>query len=179
MGYLDLYGEHGVLEYVYNQIKELKHMVIVVAEGAGEAVRDNVVKGTGADKSGNVKLPDIGAFLKKEIVVYCKDKGIEVTLKYIDPTYMIRTVPAMPSDQIMCGHLASSAVHGAMAGFTGFTAGHVQSSVAMIPLSEISGKKNKVDLSNRSWQRVLGSTDQPSFINEKVDKKEVEDEDEN
>jgi 6-phosphofructokinase 1 len=48
---------------------------------------------------------------------------------------MIRTVPAMPSDQIMCGHLASSAVHGAMAGFTGFTCGHVQSSVAMIPLS--------------------------------------------
>lgn len=92
-----------------------------------------------------------------------------MTLKYIDPTYMIRTVPAMPSDQIMCGHLASSAVHGAMAGFTGFTCGHVQSSVAMIPLSELSGIKNKVNLSNRSWQRVLGSTDQPSFLNDKKD----------
>ena len=140
-------------------------MVIVVAEGAGEAVRDNVVKGVGTDASGNVKLPDIGAFLRKEIVAYCKDKGINVTLKYIDPTYMIRTVPAMPSDQIMCGHLASSAVHGAMAGFTGFTVGHVQNSVAMIPLSSLSGIKNKVNLSNRSWQRVLGSTDQPSFLN--------------
>lgn len=109
-------------------------MVIVVAEGAGEAVRDNIVKAIGNDKSGNVKLPDIGAFLKKEIVEYCKNKGIEVTLKYIDPTYMIRTVPATSSDQIMCGHLASSAVHGSMAGFTGFTVGHVQNSVAMIPL---------------------------------------------
>lgn len=151
-------------------------MVIVVAEGAGESVRDNVVKGTGADKSGNVKLPDIGSFLKKEIVSYCKNKGIEVTLKYIDPTYMIRTVPAMPSDQIMCGHLASSAVHGAMAGFTGFTTGHVQSSVAMIPLSEISGKKNKVDITNRSWQRVLGATDQPSFLNDKPLVKDSDDE---
>lgn len=154
-------------------------MVIVVAEGAGESVRDNVVKLEGTDKSGNVKLPDIGAFLKKEIVSYCKDKGIEVTLKYIDPTYMIRTVPAMPSDQIMCGHLASSAVHGAMAGFTGFTAGHVQSSVAMIPLSEISGKKNKVNLSNRSWQRVLGATDQPSFLNDLPPVIPEEDEDKN
>jgi hypothetical protein len=92
-----------------------------------------------------------------------------VTLKYIDPTYMIRTVPAIASDKRMCCDLAWSAVNGAMAGFTGFTVGHINNSVAMIPLSAINdaGGKNKVTKNYRGWQRLLAGTGQPFFLNDK------------
>lgn len=86
---------------------------------------------------------DIGIFLKNEIPRFCKEKGCPVTLKYIDPTYMIRTVPANSFDRRMCAHLASSAVHGAMAGFTSFTVGHINGHAAMIPIEAI-GSPNRV-----------------------------------
>ena len=89
---------------------------------------------------------------------------MNATLKYIDPAYMIRTVPANSYDRKLCAHLAGSAVHGAMAGFTSFTVGHINQSVAMIPISSL-GKPNRITESNRAWQRVLAYTGQPSFQN--------------
>lgn len=100
-------------------------------------------KGVERDGSGNIKPPDIGIFLKDEIVKFCKSKGVPGTLKYIDPAYMIRTVPANSYDRKFCAHLASSAVHGAMAGFTAFTVGHINQNVAMIPITSL-GKPNRV-----------------------------------
>ena len=82
-------------------------------------------------------MQDIGVFLKTEIVSYLKEKGLKATLKYIDPTYMIRTVPANSYDRKMCAHLASNAVHGAMAGYTSYTVGHINQYVAMIPISSL------------------------------------------
>ena len=113
-------------------------------------------------------MQDIGLFLKTEIVKYCKQKGLLATLKYIDPAYMIRTVPANSYDRRLCAHLASSAVHGAMAGYTSFTVGHINQYVAMIPISAL-GKPNRITKGNRSWQRVLAYTGQPSFQNENPD----------
>ena len=80
---------------------------------------------------------------------------------------MIRTVPANSYDRKMCAHLASSAVHGAMAGYTSFTVGHINQTVAMIPISSI-GKPNRVTKDNRSWQRVLAYTGQPYFLNQEL-----------
>jgi len=91
------------------------------------------------------------------------------TLKYIDPAYMIRTVPANSYDRKLCAHLASSAVHGAMAGYTNFTVGHINGTPAMIPISAL-GKPNRVEKSNRAWQRLLAQTCQPSFLNEDAPK---------
>lgn len=99
--------------------------------------------------------------MKDEIVKYCKEKGLKVTLKYIDPTYMIRTVPANSHDVRMCAQLAAAAVHGAMAGFTGFMSGHVNNCLAMIPVSALFGKTGKVDIKGRTWQRLLAGTGQP------------------
>jgi 6-phosphofructokinase 1 len=90
-----------------------------------------------------------------------------VTLKYIDPTYMVRTVPAIPSDKRMCTDLAWAAVNGAMAGFTGFTVGHVNNSTCMIPLKAIEGGKNKITPNFRGWQRLLAETGQPFFLNDR------------
>ncbi|CAD8086579.1 unnamed protein product [Paramecium sonneborni] len=80
---------------------------------------------------------------------------------------MIRTVPANPHDKIMCTQLAQNAVHGAMAGFSGFTVGHVNNRLAYIPIEELlSGKySNRVVADSREWQRLLASTGQPSFLN--------------
>lgn len=105
-------------------------------------------------------------FLKTEIVDYLKKKCQDVTLKYIDPAYMIRTVPANCYDRKMCAHLASSAVHGAMAGFTAFTVGHINQNVAMIPVSCLGDKANRIGKENRAWQRLLAYTGQPSFQND-------------
>ncbi len=89
---------------------------------------------------------------------------MNATLKYIDPAYMIRTVPANCYDRKMCAHLASSAVHGAMAGYTAFTVGHINQFVAMIPVSSLD-KPNRITKRNRAWQRLLAYTGQPSFLN--------------
>ncbi|CAI7845084.1 unnamed protein product [Closterium sp. NIES-54] len=88
---------------------------------------------------------------------------IELNLKYIDPTYMIRAVPANASDNIYCTLLAHSAIHGSMAGFTGFTVGPINGRHAYIPIKCVSEKSNTVSLTDRMWARLLSSTSQPTF----------------
>ena len=107
---------------------------------------------------------DLGAYLKTEIIKHCENNGLKATLKYIDPTYMIRTVPANSYDRRMCAHLAASAVHGAMAGFTAFTVGQINGSMAFIPIDKI-GAPNRITNEERGWQRVLATTGQPIFQN--------------
>lgn len=94
-----------------------------------------------------------------------KGKGLKATLKYIDPTYMIRTVAANSYDRKMCSILAADAVHGAMAGYTCFTIGHINHYLAMIPISSL-GAPNRISPTNRAWQRLLAYTGQPAFQNE-------------
>lgn len=48
---------------------------------------------------------------------------------------MIRAVPSNASDNVYCTLLAQSAVHGAMAGYTGFTSGLVHGRQAYIPFN--------------------------------------------
>jgi len=157
-----IYGDEGLLEYVYQFLLKNRSCVIVVAEGAGDALvdADLGIDKSKKDASGNVQLGDIGAFLQKQIVDYGKKKNMEITLKYINPTYMIRTVPANTLDRKMCTQLAQNAVHGAMAGYTGFTIGHVNNRVSLIPLDEITveGSGRKIHPEDRTWQRLLAST---------------------
>jgi len=89
----------------------------VVAEGAGEEI---LGASSETDASGNKKLPQIGEFMKKAINEYFQKQGEDATVKYIDPSYMIRSVPANATDTLYCMQLAQNAVHGTMAGFTGF-----------------------------------------------------------
>ncbi|CAD8131465.1 unnamed protein product [Paramecium pentaurelia] len=163
----ELYGDRGLLEYCYQRLKKKGTLVLVIAEGAGDAMLDYKVNVLETDASGNKKPQDVGVIVKDELTKYCKNKGMGITLKHIDPTYMIRTVPANPHDKIMCTQLAQNAVHGAMAGFSGFTVGHVNNRLAYIPIEELlSGKySNRVVADSREWQRLLASTGQPSFLN--------------
>lgn len=120
------------------------------------------MKKTGKDASGNSKLPDVGLWLKNKIEGHFQSLNCEINLKLIDPTYEIRSVPANASDNLICGLLAQSAVHGAMHGFSGFSVGLINTHFALIPIEELCARgRTKVDVRSRMWHRVIASTQQP------------------
>jgi 6-phosphofructokinase 1 len=169
----ELNGDTGIYNYIYERLQMKGHSVIVVAEGASSGCSDETLISAGTDASGNPILYDIGSHIKKGLVSYCKAKGMETTLKYIDPTYMIRTVPAQASDKVLCATLAQAAVHGAFAGFTGFSAGTVGGQACFIPVLTLVNKRqgfeakpgqSRVDpATSVEWWRLLSSTGQPVF----------------
>ncbi|KAJ3693845.1 hypothetical protein LUZ60_009325 [Juncus effusus] len=165
--YLD--GKGGLLEYIEKRLKENGHMVIVVAEGAGQdLIAQSIRSMESKDASGNKLFLDVGLWLSQKIKEYfVKKPKMPINLKYIDPTYMIRAVPGNASDNVYCTLLAHSALHGAMAGYTGFTVGPVNGRHAYIPFCRITEKQKNVVITDRMWARLLSSTNQPSFLTKK------------
>jgi 6-phosphofructokinase 1 len=169
----ELNGDSGIYDYIYRHLLSKEHAVVVVAEGAASGCTDEVLKTEGTDASGNPVLYDIGGHMKRGIVKYCREQGMEVTLKYIDPTYMIRTVTASASDKIMCATLGQAAVHGAFAGFTGFATGIVGGQSCFIPIKTLTSRhegfeakagQRRVDPEHSAeWWRLMASTGQPVF----------------
>jgi len=156
---IELEGESGCLPYLMKRVSEQGHAVVVVAEGAGE---DLLGKSQETDKGGNRKLPPIGEFLKGKISEYFKANGMESTVKYIDPSYMIRSVPANASDSLYCMLLSQNAVHGAMAGYTAFSTGLVNNRVVYIPIPRLVATSPRVmDPMGRTWERLIAITRQP------------------
>ena len=131
---MELEGDRGCLPFLLRRVTENGHAVVVVAEGAGEEILGTAAE---VDAGGNKKLPPIGEFLKKKVSAYFKQAGMEATVKYIDPSYMIRSVPANASDSLYCMLLAHNAVHGAMAGYTGFSVGLVNNRMVYIPITRL------------------------------------------
>ncbi len=157
----DLHGENGFLEHLKKRILRRQHAVILVAEGAGS----NLTEQTGeTDASGNPKLPDIGTFLKDEIKGYFKQEGVEVNIKYIDPSYIIRSAPANPNDSAYCSRLGAHAVHAAMAGKTKLLISKLNNAFIHIPIAAAVEKKNKVDVEGTLWRDVLENTTQPASM---------------
>jgi len=138
----ELEGPRGLYQTIHDCIKAKGRCVIVVAEGAGMD-HMQTSKEVERDPSGNIKLPDIGLFLKAGINAWFSYNKIEVNLKYIDPTYMIRTVPPNGGDSLTCAILAQNAVHGAMAGFSGFSAGLINTHNVLIPIETLNNTKPK------------------------------------
>ncbi|XAR71830.1 6-phosphofructokinase [Bertholletia excelsa] len=177
-----LEGHGGLFEFVEQRLKENGHIVIVLAEGAGQEYVAQSMHAVGeTDASGNRLLLDVGLWLTQKIKDhFTKVRKMEIYLKYIDPTYMIRAIPSNASDNIYCTLLAQSAVHGAMAGYTGFTVGPVNGKHAYIPISRVTAAQHTVKLTDRMWARLLSSTNQPSFspsndmMLEKVDRKTLD-----
>ncbi|KAJ0089650.1 hypothetical protein Patl1_13392 [Pistacia atlantica] len=172
-----LEGEGGLFEYIEKRVKEDGHMVIVIAEGAGQdLVSESTSSMSQQDASGNKALQDVGLWISQKIKDhFSKQKKMVINLKYIDPTYMIRAIRSNASDNVYCTLLAQSAVHGAMAGYTGYTSGLVNGRQTYIPFYRINEKQNKVVITDRMWARLLSSTNQPSFLSLKdviEDKKE-------
>ncbi|MCO5564093.1 hypothetical protein L7F22_017749 [Adiantum nelumboides] len=159
-----LEGEGGLYEFVEKRLQESGHMVIVVAEGAGQELMEESLNAS-HDASGNQLLRDIGLWISQKLKDhYSSTKKKSLNLKYIDPTYMIRAIPSNAADNVYCTLLAQSGLHGAMAGYTGFTVGPVNGRHAYIPISRVTERQNRVNISDRMWARLLSSTNQPAFI---------------
>ncbi|XP_009779364.1 ATP-dependent 6-phosphofructokinase 2 [Nicotiana sylvestris] len=162
-----LEGKGGLLEFLEARLKESGHAVLVVAEGAGQDIipRTESQK-TEKDESGNLVFLDVGGWLKSELKTWwSRDHPNELfTIKYIDPTYMIRAVPANATDNSYCTLLAHSAIHGVMAGYTGFVCGPINGNYAYIPVDEVAKAKNKVDTKDHKWSWVRSVSNQPDFI---------------
>lgn len=159
---LVLDGEDGFLPFLERRVRENGHAVVVVAEGAGE---DVLSKSLELDAGGNRKLPPIGEFLKTKIVDYFKSRKIESTVKYIDPSYMIRSVPANAADSVYCMMLGQNAVHAAMSGLTGFTVGLVNNRMVLIPIPVVVATSPRtLDPEGRTWERVITLTRQPTHL---------------
>ncbi|XP_062161323.1 ATP-dependent 6-phosphofructokinase 2-like [Alnus glutinosa] len=162
-----LEGKGGLFEFLEQRLKEYGHAVLVVAEGAGQDMipRTDEQKEE-RDESGNPVFLDVGGWLKSELKNWwARDHPNELfTVKYIDPTYMIRAVPANATDNLYCTLLAHSAIHGVMAGYTGFVAGPINGNYAYIPLEEVARAKNEVDIKDHKWAWVRSVTNQPEFV---------------
>ncbi|KAL3532562.1 hypothetical protein ACH5RR_006083 [Cinchona calisaya] len=174
-----LEGPGGLYEYIEKRLKEQGHMVIVTAEGAGQELLSHRLQPKDQeDASGNKLLKDVGLWISQSIKDhFAKEQKMPINLKYIDPTYMIRAIPSNASDNVYCTLLAQSAVHGAMAGYTGFTVGPVNGRHCYIPFNRIIERQNKVVITDRMWARLLSSTNQPSFLTrDTTEAKKVEEE---
>jgi 6-phosphofructokinase 1 len=160
----DLEGPNGFLAALEKRLKQRGHAVIVVAEGAGQKFFENIT--TERDESGNIRLKDIGLFLKDIITSYFHAKDIDVSLKYIDPSYMIRSLPANANDNVFCSFLGRDAVHAGLAGKTKLLVGRWNNHFVHIPMSASAGKRKKIDPREKLWLGVLGATGQGSLKND-------------
>ncbi len=157
----NLHGENGFLESLRRRLESKNHAVIVVAEGAGQHLFQKEEERK--DASGNIMHDDIGIFLKETIKQYFKDI-FPITIKYIDPSYIVRSAAANSSDSVFCSGLAYMAVHGAMAGKTKFVVGRVNNKLVYLPISAVVQNRKKIDLESDFWFAVLQSTGQPFFM---------------
>ena len=160
----DLTGPNGFLTKLENRLALRKHAVIVVAEGAGQKYFKTSENET--DASGNIRLKDIGIFLKNEITRYFAGKNIEIAVKYIDPSYLIRSLPANANDSVFCGFLGRDAVHAGLAGKTKMLVSHWNNHFVHIPMSLSKSRRKQVEPSGKLWKTVLESTGQGTLIND-------------
>jgi 6-phosphofructokinase 1 len=160
-----LEGEEGFLRALERRLEERGHALVVVAEGCAVhlARPDELVR----DASGNVRFAgpeaDVGARLRDAIVAYFGAKKVPITLKLIDPSYMVRSVPANASDAVLCDELARHAVHAAMAGRTDVLVARRHGTYVHVPIALAVSERKRIDPDGSVWQAVMATTGQPSF----------------
>ncbi len=157
-----LEGEHGLLPALERRLQSRQHAVIVAAEGAGQDITGQ----SGAkDASGNVKLGDISDVLITHMKRYFAARGMPISIKYIDPSYIIRSVPANSNDRVYCGFLGQHSVHAAMAGKTGMVVSRMQDRYVHLPMELVTDKRKRLNVRSDYWRSVLESTGQDPNTN--------------
>lgn len=157
----DLDGENGFLHALEERLNRRHHAVIIVAEGAGQ---DLLVATNEKDASGNTRLGDIGAYLRDRIDSYFKKKKIHINLKYIDPSYQIRSAITAPVDSVYCERLGDNAAHAAMSGKTKCLVGRVHNRYVLLPMHLVIQRRNKVNPEGAMWRDALDATGQPILM---------------
>ncbi|MBA4417003.1 MAG: diphosphate--fructose-6-phosphate 1-phosphotransferase [Syntrophus sp. (in: bacteria)] len=148
----------GLLNVLKARLERKGHAVIVVGEGAGQ---DLIGLNQGKDASGNIQFGDVGVFLRDRVRVYFKEAGMKVDLKYIDPSYTIRSTPASSRDSAFCLILGHSAVHAGMSGRTNMVVGYWKGDFTHVPIRLAVSSRKKIDPEGRFWDTVLSCTGQP------------------
>jgi len=156
-----LRGSGGLLTYVRSRVARSGYAVVVVAEGAGQ---DLVATDGARDASGNLRLADIGKVLRDGIAAEFAAAEMPLSLRYVDPGYAIRSVPANPYDAVYCTRLAQAAVHAAMAGRTAMVVGRWHGRFVHLPIPLATGSRNQVDPNGDLWLSVLEVTGQPQRL---------------
>jgi 6-phosphofructokinase 1 len=156
-----LSGPTGFLVRLRDRVRKQGHAVVVVAEGAGQELfeYDGAV-----DASGNARLADIGTLLRQRITEDFAAAGEETSVRYVDPGYAIRSVPANGWDAVYCLRLAQVAVHAGMAGRTGMVVGRWHGRFVHIPIPVATGSRSQVDPNGDLWMSVLEATGQPEQL---------------
>ncbi|MDB4935844.1 MAG: Diphosphate--fructose-6-phosphate1-phosphotransferase [Labilithrix sp.] len=161
----DVDGPHGLLAYLKRRLETRGHAVVVVAEGCGMRL---AAKDGPRDASGNLRFAsadlDIGTYLKERIEHYFAENAMPISLKYIDPSYMLRGVPANAIDAVFCDELARYAAHAAMAGKTDVMVGRWHRSFTHVPLPLALSAKKRIDPHKELWLAVTETTGQPRFV---------------
>jgi 6-phosphofructokinase 1 len=153
-------GPRGLLNALITRIQNRRHAVIVVAEGAGQDLLHNAQ--TDRDASGNVKLKDIGLFLRDRIEEAFETARVPIVMRYFDPSYLVRSSPANSEDSILCDLFARYAVHAAMAGKTGLVIGYLHDMFIHVPIELLTSRKKQLDPDGFAWSAVLAATGQPA-----------------
>ncbi len=157
----ELDGDNGLLAHLARRLEQRNHAVILVAEGAGQ---DLLERTNAIDASGNIELADIGRYLQHHICNYFKKKNVEINLKYIDPSYIIRAAPANTTDSVYCERLGSNVVHAAMTGRTEVLIGLVNDRYVHIPIRLAVSRRNVIDPDGPLWRDVIDATGQPVLM---------------
>ncbi len=157
----DIEGPNGLLAHLEKRLEKRSHAVILIAEGA---LQDILGEENATDASGNKKFGDVGVYLKDIIEKHFAEKGVEINLKYIDPSYTIRSSSAMPVDSIYCERLGNSAVHAAMSGKTKVLIGLVNNNFVHLPMEIVVSKRSYVDPEGSLWRDTLEATHQPILM---------------
>ena len=155
-------GAGGLLAWLEARLAARDHAVIVVAEGAGQDLMPAVP--AEFDRTGNRLHQDIGLFLRARIEAHLRQRGISASLKYIDPSYLVRAIPANPGDGIFCAQLGHHAVHAAMAGRSDLVIGLRHGVFTHVPLPLVAGGLRRIDPRGELWRTVLEVTGQPGFV---------------
>lgn len=156
----DLDGPNGFLSHLERRVTQRRHATVVVAEGAGQ----EFVGTTGTDAGGNAKLGDIGSLLRKRILEHFERSGKTVAMKYIDPSYTIRSQAANAADSIYCARLGANAVHAAMSGRTACIVGTVNHRLVHVPIFAASDQRNRINPEGPLWRDVVISTGMPLLM---------------
>ncbi|GMO67057.1 MAG: ATP-dependent 6-phosphofructokinase [Treponemataceae bacterium] len=156
----ELEGEHGFLAHLHKRLEKRHHAVVIVAEGAGQ----DILASSEKDASGNTKFGDVGVYLRDKISEYFKSRKFHINLKYIDPSYQVRSSRTSASDSIYCERLGNNAVHAAMTGKTKLVIGLMHGEYVHVPIKLVTASRNKVDPEGALWRDALDATGQPVLM---------------
>jgi len=155
----------ALLASLEQRLHRRAHAVVVAAEGCAARVAPDA--GGPRDASGNARYAsggnDVGPLLRDAIAAHLQRRGVSASVKYIDPSYMIRSVAANASDAVFCDGLARQAVHAGMAGFTDVLVGRWHRRFTLVPLAAVAGRHRRIDPDDGLWLEVLESTGQPAL----------------